>query len=70
MQDAVSRPRMTKQELKRRVFDKLLEIFSQQLNELVEKHTEFVRDINAMDYEGLEQMNKDLDKGIEKWKTS
>ncbi len=49
---------MDEQELKRRVFDKLVEF-----------HTQIVREINKMDYEGLEQMDKDLDKGIDKWKS-
>ncbi len=48
---------MDEQELKKRVFDKLLEFF-----------IGLVREINGYDYEELEQMNKDLDKGIEKWK--
>jgi hypothetical protein len=59
---------MDKKELKKLVFDKLLEVFAQQQNELIEKFMKFVREIDEMDCEGLEQMNKDLDKGIDKWK--
>ncbi len=44
---------MDEKALKKRVLDKLLEMF-----------TGLVWEINGMDYEELEQMDKDLDKGI------
>ncbi len=47
---------MDKKELKKRVFDKLDEFFYQ-----------LKREINGYDYEELEQMDRDLDKGIDKW---
>ncbi len=51
---------MRKKELKKRVYDKLLECYVQQQGDLTEAFIEMAREINKMERVGLEQMNKEL----------
>ncbi len=60
---------LDKKALRTRIFDKLLEIHTEEMDKLKETFIEHIREVNAMSREELEQMDKDLLNALHKEKT-